>query len=304
MANNITLNKIKNELSILGELIQSENFKEGDNSINKLTTLYNEYKNDCELKRECINFGTVNHIFESNLLDCFKTNKKVIKEYINAVKSDKNLLSQYNFMQALKNKPNNTDTYAYVNEALNLLHENVDQKTIQKSNNVLINIINKYGLKPKTKINEDAMCFYKAFDQLVKHKKSLSNLKRINESIAVVSSFTSDNFKQINESKDVNTLIQDFTKKLDSFNVTDKKIVEDLIAITSKNSTNPQQALFEQVKNKCMEIIDDLYVKSNESDKIKLTSLREQIYQSNCIDTDPIDAIVKMYDVQNVLLDN
>ena len=100
---------------------------------------YEAYKKDLSNTYKNGNFGIANYIFENVLPQIFKTNKKVINEFMTTIKEDKNLYSQFKFYEAL-NKCTSDNVNEYLNEAIDLVSNGINSKTIKKSNQKLMNI--------------------------------------------------------------------------------------------------------------------------------------------------------------------
>ena len=159
----------RNNILDAAKALNENNFSMYDKLMNEVSNNYNSYKRDVALTYECTNFGISNYIFEDALPSLFKTNKKVIKEFVNTIKEDKNLLNQHKFYQALKNINEHTDIHTYINEALLLVKEGIDIKTLNESNDKLSKIIKENGIRPSSEINEDVLKYFESCDFLFKN---------------------------------------------------------------------------------------------------------------------------------------
>ena len=95
-----------------------------------------EYKRNEALinERNTNNFGILNHIFEDALPKLFKSNRKAVKSFIKTIQEDKNLLSQFQFYNALKQYDGKEDSKKYLDEALSLTKSRINCKTVNESN--------------------------------------------------------------------------------------------------------------------------------------------------------------------------
>lgn len=300
MIKNKHINNWNKEVSIITEAFNSQDFSKSDMAIKKLTEIYEKYKHDCSLKYKCSNFGIANYIFEDTLLENFKSNKKVIKEFINTIKSDKNLLAQHNFIYALKSKSNDSNLASYINEALELLRTKIDIKTLNKSNKKIFDLIEKYDLRPHEKINEASMKFFNTCDYLIKQKKSLSNLNKINESINFVANYTKDNIKHNEPTTDIHQLINEFNICIDKLTDKERYIVETIASYSDQD--NAKKNLFESLKNECLSIIKGLQEKSSLDEQNNLENIKVQISNKIYNENTLVEDISKFLEIKDILL--
>lgn len=299
MTNNKILRKLNEEISVLNEALIAEDFTKCDEVWSKLQNIYDGYKKDCALNYNCSNFGLINYIFEDNLFDNFKTNKRIIKEYINTVKSDNNLLAQYKFIHAIKNKKNDKDLHAYINEAVNLMHESINVKTLQNSNNKLAAIIKKHNLRPHSPINEDTIKFFENCDLLAKSKKTLTNLSAINESVDTVAKYAKTIIKEDCSSIDFHELIKSFDSKFNQLSEKDKHIVESIAKATNKESINE---LFNKLKEECLDTIIKTQNDASLDEKTDLEFIKEQVNTKEFNADTIVEDLIKFSDIKEILL--
>ena len=125
------------------------------------------------------NIGVINTIFNQNVESLLKTKngKKIIKEYVNTIKNDKNLSLEYKIFDYIENEATSKE---HVIESINIL-KNIDRKKIIESNNKLNNILtNNNILKKIDVINEN---LYKSIDEIIFDKK---NVKYIDKKIKAI----------------------------------------------------------------------------------------------------------------------
>ena len=149
------------------------------------------------------NFANLNMALENALPKLFIKNKKAVKECINLIKEDKNLLAQFKFCDALRRFNCDGDAKDYVNESLNLVSKDINRKTLKESNLKLANLMIKHGIKPSEEINESDVKFANSCDYLLTHKKKLTNLTEFTNNANIVSNYIVENKKFPENYKDL-----------------------------------------------------------------------------------------------------
>lgn len=284
------------------EAMKNGNDEEYESCMNKANEAYETYKEDSRLNYECKNFGISNFIFEDALPKIFKKNKKAVKEFIQTIKEDKNLKSEFLFYKSLQNYNKDLDVKEYINEALDLALNNIDLKTVGASNEKLSNIISKYNLRPSEVISEASERLYESCDYLLTHKKSLLNLAKFNSNIKEVSSYIENN---INENTDKSKGITDIASFNDKYskilNKEEKKFVKQIIESKENNDTEKQETLFNKMKNECLELMSEMKKNATDEDKDGLEAIEEQIRNKQFNSNTIVEDIAKFLEIKDVL---
>ncbi len=282
--------------------MENKDFELYDKLMEKANIAYENYKEDSRMTYECKNFGISNYIFESILPSLFMTNKKAVKEFINTIKEDKNLLTQFQFYKTLEKYSNELDSNSYINESLSFVHDNINLKTIKESNLKLGSIISKYGIKPTELISEDKIKFFEDCDFLFKNKKKLTNLSEVNLRIKNISESIKNNVS-INESKkDCMKLIEDFERKYNSLlNEDEKSFVKEIMDAKSGSNETKKANLFNKFKNECISIIDSMIKESSEDDKDGLNAIKSQITEKTYCSENLVSDIAKFLEIRDIL---
>lgn len=275
---------------------------------NSLDECYELYKKDLSLTYECNNFGLANHIFEDALPRLFKTNKKAVKEYINTIKEDKNLLSQFQFIKALKSYKYDSDCDSYVNECLDLAVNNIDYKTVNESNDKLKHIIEKYEIKPSDLINEEDLKFYDNCNAILTKKKKLNNIIEMKDNIKLLSNYIEShkkgNIESINENN-IYSMMDEFNNKyLSLLSEEEKSFVKELIDTKADAVNERKEKLFNKFKNECINIVNDLIKESDSSVKENLLEIKEQLLNKQFCQETLIKDMAKLLEIRDVLLNN
>lgn len=284
--------------------LENKDFDLYDTLMNEANIAYDEYKRDSALTYECTNFGMANYIFEDALPKLFKSNKKAVKDFITTIKEDKNLLYQFQFYKALEKYNKNIDSNNYINEALEIVKNNINQKTLNESNGKLAKLITKYGIKPSETIPNESMELFESCDFLFKNKKRLTNLTTVNENINRVVNFTEKNYNSINENKtNIYKLIEDFDKKYDSLlNEEEKSFVKEIMDFKKEDKDNKKEKLFNKFKNECLNTINKLISESSEDEKEGLYAIKEQIESKEYCAETLVKDMAKLLEIRDILM--
>ena len=300
MENNRYILQWKDYISKASEALENGHFDEYDDMMSKAEEYYKLYKEDCKLTYECTNFGMANYIFEDALPLLFKSNKNVIKEFIETIKKDNNLLVQFKFYNALKNINEGVDKRVYVSEALQILKKNIDVKTLNKSNNKLFNIIKENNIRPSSVINESDLSYFDSCDYLFKNNPKLNNLNSINESLNTVIEYC--NYKNSDKSpSDFSNMMESFESKYKNILTEEEKsFIKEIIDTKSTNAVEKKEALFTNLKNECVDIINTLLETSDSDDKDGLTVIIEQLNDMKFCENTLVKDVAKLLELKDI----
>lgn len=285
--------------------LEEKNFVLYESLIDEATKEYEEYKRETALTYECKNFGMANYIFEDALPKLFKNNKKAVKEFINTIKEDKNLLSQFQFYKALEKNNDKIDTKEYVVESLEIATSRVNPKTINESVKKLNNIIKKYNIKPNDFISENDMKLFEDCHYVFSNKKKLNNLLEVNDSINSIVEYTKNNYNLIKEdNKNYLKLIENFEAKYNNLLTEEEKdFVKEIMDFKSEDRNNKKEKLFYKIKEECVSTIDKLLSEASDEDKSGLNAIKEQIMPKTYCSETLIKDMAKLLEIRDILLD-
>ena len=302
MGNNRYILQIKDYFSKAIEALENNNVEEYGNFVKEADKMFQLYKEDAKLTYECTNFGMANHIFENALPKLFKSHSKVIREFINTIKGDKNLLAQFKFQVALKGISEGVDKRCYINDALELSKNNIDIKSLKESNEKLFKIIEKYDIKPSEMINENDLRLYESCDYLFKNNPKLSNLNKINENINVLLSSIENKSCVHEDKKDFSCMVQEFDEKYGKIlNEDEKSLVKTILETKSSDSFDKKKELYDAYKNECIEKINSLYESASNEEKEGLTAIKEQLETQVFSEETLIKDLARLLEIRDVL---
>jgi hypothetical protein len=301
MENNRYILQWKDYISKASEALENKHFDEYEDMMSKAEEYYKLYREDSKLTYECTNFGMANYIFENALPSLFKTNKNIIKEFIETIKNDNNLLVQFKFYNALKNINEGVDKRLYINEALQILKKSINVKTLNESNNKLFTIIKENKIRPTSVINESDLKYFNSCDYLFKHNPKLSNLNFINENLNTVIEYC--DYKNINNStSDFASMMESFEEKYKNILTEEEKsFVKEIIDTKSENAIDKKETLFNKIKSECIETLNTLLESSDNDEKDGLNTIKGQINNMMFCENTLVKDIAKLLEIRDIL---
>lgn len=285
--------------------LEEKNFDLYDTLMQEANMAYDEYKRDSALTYECTNFGMANYIFEDALPKLFKSNKKAVKEFISTIKEDKNLLYQFQFYKALEKYNKDLNSKEYINEALEIVKNNINQKTINESNGKLARLITKYNIKPTETISNENMDLFESCDFLFKNTKRLTNLTTINENVNKVVKYTEKYYDFTNDdvTKNIFSMVENFEQKYNSLLTEEEKdFVKEIMDFKKEDKDNKKEKLFNKFKNECLNTINKLIAESTDDDKDGLMAIKEQIEEKQYCAETLVKDMAKLLEIRDILM--
>lgn len=287
------------------EAMRSGDLELYDKYLQEMEDAAERYKEACNFSDNMINanFATVNTTLESVMPKLMIKNKKALKECVNLIKSDKNLLAQFKFCNSLKKFNCDTDAKDYINESLNLVAKDIDYRTLKESNKKLAKLLIKHNIRPN-EISESEMAFAKNCDYLLTHKKNLNNLNEFTNSLKSISDYIVENKKLNNNKVDVLSMAEQVEKKLNSLNEAEQALVKDIMMANTSIAESRRENLFNKIKNECIEKINKMISENDGSEKERLLNLKETIMLKEYDKTNIVGDIAKLLEIGAVLSDN
>ena len=267
---------------------------------------YERYKEAADFETSMMDskFATLNTTFESVMPKLMIKNKKAVKECINLIKEDKNLMAQFKFCNALKKFNCDTDAKDYINESLNLVSKDINLKTLKESNKKLAKLLVKYSIKPSNDINESDLKFAKNCDYLLSHKKNLNNLTEFTNNLKEASDYIVENRKNNKERVDILSMAEQVEKKLNSLNEAEQALVKDIMVAKTGVAESRRQNLFNKIKNECIDKINKMIDENTGSEKERLLNLKETILLKEYDKNNVVGDIAKLLEIGAVLSDS
>lgn len=287
------------------KLLSEGKIEKADEIKAKIDSIYMKFRNEQVEKKmynESTNFGIANHIFDQKMPELFKKNRKAMKEFVQTVRSDKNLVAEAMFYKAMRDYDGSVESDKYVNECLDLATRRIDFNTVNESNRKIADVMKKYGIMSDGLISEERKQMYECCDYLLTNKKKLSNVVQMNERTKMVKNFLNENNNQKHDEKqpDVDRQLSDFEQKYgNTLSEYEHSIVRD---ITNESTSNGRKReLFNMFKEETLDKINAVMTESDNDEKEKLRIVKEEIenitFNANTLKKD----IVKLIEVKEIM---
>jgi hypothetical protein len=268
---------------------------------------YKQYKDEADYETSIANStaAELGSMFESVLPTLFVKNKKAVGDILKLIKEDSNIKAQLQFFEAMKNYDGSIDAKEYINESLNLASKNINPKTLKESNKKLGELMLSHNVRPDELISENKENFFNAGTYLLTHKKNLNNLSELAKQRTIVENYIVANKKEIDENKiSIKKITEDFDKKMATLSEEEKSLVQDIINSNSSIAEKRQIKFFNDLKEKCLNVINKMINESSEEEKHDLQSIKEEIYSMTYCKESIIKDTAKLLEVGAVLSDN
>lgn len=293
------------------ELIKESLIKKDFDTYHRAVDLFENTVNGMERQKyleneiNASNFGILNNIFENVLPDLFKKDRKIIGRVMRTIKEDKNLLSQFQFYNALRNYNGNTDSTIFVKTALSLTENKLDKKTVIESNRKFAKLIKENNLYSEDSLDEDKKLFFESCNNLLTKRETLSNINTLTESLCNVSDYISKH-KIVKTSKvDLDEMLTKYNKALkENLNEEERNLVMDITNINNKNADIKRESLLNKFKKDSLSEIHKLLENTDDGDeKESLKSLEEQINNMKYCSETIVKDLAKLIEIYDILKD-
>ncbi len=311
--NNINMkdNKYQDYINIMSEALDKEDYKAYEYVKEMLDEAIEDSKHEKELMEEMntTNFGVLNHIFENELPTLIKTNKKAVRNVIKTIKEDKNLITQFNFYNVIKEQYNGThaDMISSKDALENLakiVSEDIDLKTVKASNKKLRNIMVESGIKPSDFVDEESRKLYENGDVILTTKRNTNNMISLVESYNAVSNWMdAHKSDKINDGKNPDEMIREFEEKLkNNLNESEMSFVQQITDWRSPIAEQRKEKLFNKFKNECINKINDML--KEDAENVELKGLSDQINEMSFNKETIVKDIAKLLEIRDILMDD
>lgn len=299
--------KIDEYIAIIKESLAKKDFDMYHKAIDLFEDTVAKMENQKLLESEISanNFGLLNNLFENVLPELFKKDRKLIGRVMRTIKEDKNLLSQFQFYNALRNYNGNTDSTVFVKTALSLTESKLDKKSVIKSNRKFAELIKENGIYPDNNLSEDEKIFFESCNNLLTKRETLSNINTLTESLCNVSNYI-NNHKPITTNKvDLDEMLSKYDKTLkNNLNEEERSLVMDITNINNKNADIKREKLLNKFKKYSLAEIQKLMDSTEDGDeKESLKSLEEQINSMEYCPETIVKDLAKLIEIYDILKD-
>jgi hypothetical protein len=303
--------EFSNYINIMSEALKKGDYKAYEYVNDMLNEAIEESKHEDELMEEMntTNFGVLNHIFESELPTLIKSNKKAVRNVIKTIKEDKNLRSQFNFYNVIKEQYNENHakiigSKTVLADLTKIVCEDIDVKTVKASNKKLRNVMIESGIKPSEFVDEESMKLYENGDVILTTKRTTNNMIPLVESYdAVCKWMDAHKSDKINEGKTPDDLIEEFEEKLkNNLNESELSFVQQITDFRTPIAEQRKEKLFNKFKNECIDKINDML--KEDSENVELKGLSNQINEMTFNKETIVKDIAKLLEIRDILMDD
>ena len=303
--------EFSNYINIMSEALKKGDYKAYEYVNDMLNEAIEESKHEDELMEEMntTNFGVLNHIFESELPTLIKSNKKAVRNVIKTIKEDKNLRSQFNFYNVIKEQYNENHakiigSKTVLADLAKIVCEDIDVKTVKASNEKLRNVMIESGIKPSEFVDEESMKLYENGDVILTTKRTTNNMIPLVESYdAVCKWMDAHKSDKINEGKTPDDLIEEFEEKLkNNLNESELSFVQQITDFRTPIAEQRKEKLFNKFKNECIDKINDML--KEDAENVELKGLSNQINEMTFNKETIVKDIAKLLEIRDILMDD
>ena len=251
------LNGVLNEAS---KALNNGNMTTFGAMIEKMSLLKESCEEDERYAKEIdsSDFPRLNSIIENALPTLFAKNKKALSECMKTIMGDKNLKTQFKFINALRSYNSDKDATGYINESLDLIRKDLDMKTLKSSNKKLAEVIKKYSMDDETGLSESENRFNENCSYIIETEKKVGNLMEYTNRMNEMSDYMISNVKEKKDKIDVFKMAESVEKKLSKLNESEREFFNDIMGIKNKVNDERRKNLFDKIKKGCLESIDHL----------------------------------------------
>lgn len=280
----------------INEAMQKGDFELTDKLMKESADLYEKFKALSLLPEQYkgMSFGELNHIVENQLLD----NKEVLDECIKQIKGDSNLLSQFRFINSLRNYNCEGKAVEYVTEALNMAIEKIDRKTIKESTEKFSEVLVDNDVE-NVKINEDEVKFYKNCAKLLSERKKMSNLSDYTNTLNEVADYVEKHKRE-----NIDEMVQKLSDKMSQLTEDSRELVKDIINFKAPMVEERHKKILDKFKNECLSGIKKLKEETTDPKELqKLDGIKEMIESKEYCKETIVEDLAKMLEIRDILLE-
>ena len=300
---NAFANDTKKYVGIMEEAISKDDFKTYYAAKAKLDESVENYKRNKRLENEVntTNFFQLNHIFENELPSLFVNDQASVAKVIKLIKEDKNLSSQFSFLNGIRNYckkgSNAIDSGEMLHMLESLVAEKLDKNSVQRSNTKLRNLMMECSVIPEDFISDDKKKLYEAFDIVLTRKPNSDNLLTIAESREKIKNYLTENkAASSNDDFDADKVMSEFEKRMnEELTASEANMVKEII----ESSPNNKEQMFDKFKNECVSKIDTM-LESNEGNE-ELIELKKTINERKFNEATLAEEIAKLLEIRSIL---
>ena len=295
--------KTKNLIGIMEEAVSKNDFKTYYAAKSMLDESIDGYKREQALERELdtTNFFVLNKIFEDKLPKLFFNDKKTVAKVVKLIKEDKNLRSQFSFLNAIRNYKGKKADAMSSSDMLGVLEglvsEKLDKDSVVNSNIKLRKVLKECEVFPEDFMDKDTKALYEAFSNVITKEKTPENMLMMEENRKSIISYLDEHKNDKDtETVDAAQMMEEFEKKMsETLHESESMLVNDII----KSKSGKREKFFEQFKNECISKLDSMIEKDSSNEDLK--GLREEIKNQKFCEDTLVSDIAKLLEIRTIL---
>ena len=311
MKENRYTKEFSNYLKIMNEALKRNDFKAYEYAKDMLDESIEECKQEKELMNEMKtnNFGILNHIFEEQLPTLIKNNKKAVRNVIKTIKEDKNLISEFNFYNAIKNQykgktADMIESSAVLDKLSEAVKNDINLNTVKESNAKLRKVMIENKVMPSTFVDDESRELYESGHVILTHKKTTANMMPLVESYHVICNYM-DKHKNdgVRGGKSIDEMVKEFEEKMKTnLNESEISFVQQITDFRSPIAEQRKEKLFNKFKNECINKINDMLKEDSNNEELK--GLSKQINEMTFDKNNIVKDIAKLWEIRDILMDD
>ena len=298
--NNKYVKEWENAVLEMGKAINEGDFSKANvlkESVNEAFDKCGKY--DSFYKRDDFTFGELNHLIRENYDEFFLHDKKLIKEYMNLLKEDKNLAKQYNAFSSMNGFNGEEDSRNFISEAISFAKEGINPKTMDESTEKIVEMLMKHEVLFENNISDEEKKFYENCDYMFRNRKNLTNLNESSKRVSDMAKFIDEHKKTINEENNMAQVFERFINNMDNvLSEDDKKLIKTVIS--PNTSESEKRDLYAQVVSECNDKLDGMMEGCDDETKERLTLLKEKIASRPFSEETFLKDITKVMKIKNL----
>lgn len=253
--------------------------------------------------------GGIKNVFEgiSEKLYDTKPGKKLIGQYVRAIRENKSLSDAYSTYEIVYNAPSVTNPQLFLNEAISMANKISKEDYIsgkEKIANIVKECVNMVGVTSDY-VNE---CAHKnndineAVEYLMLNKKSFSNLPNYVNKFDVVCEALKSGMKNIVESvESPKELVNQLNEEISGLNEWETEAIKEIsLSLLSESDLS---TVFEKYKTKCLNILDEEMENSNSKEDIShFETMKQQLCEKEYKKESAYEDIFTLAELEHTLI--
>ena len=185
-----------------------------------------------------------------------------------------------------------------------VVFENIDRKTIEKSNRKLRMVMLENNIVPLSHINEEYSKLYENGNNILVNEPTMGNVYTIEESRKRVSDFMEKHSEdKPKESVSPEKLIEEFENNLKE-NLTESEIsfVQQITDFKAPIAEKRKEKLFSNLKNDCIKKVNEML--ENDKDNLEIKGLKSQLESMTYSKDTIVGDVAKLLEIRDILMDD